>query len=232
MKKFILVLILVFLVFISACKTQTKDLEEMKNYLTTEDSVKIAYNFQKADSSKGVILIHMLGRDKSTWNNFISKLKDYNVIAIDLRGHGSSDLNYNSFSDSDYNNMIKDVKAAKLFLKEKGINQIAIIGASIGANTALNYAVTDSDIKTVVLLSPGLEYHGVKTSDSIKKLKVPVLIVVSQEDSYAYQSSVELNNKAISKKELKVYNNKGHGTNMFSGTDLNKVILDWLASNF
>lgn len=89
-----------------------------------------------------------------------------------MRGHGKS-VNQNgtfqSFTPNDFNKMKLDVKAAKQFLvTQKGINpkNIAIVGASIGANVALKYAAVDPSIKAVVLLSPGLHYKGV-----IKEMK-------------------------------------------------------------
>jgi pimeloyl-ACP methyl ester carboxylesterase len=60
-----------------------------------------------------VILLHMLGKDRSTWSNFASTLSQkegYAVLSIDLRGHGESvkqnngnALSFQSFTPDDYN---------------------------------------------------------------------------------------------------------------------------------
>ncbi len=131
-----------------------------------------------------VILLHMLGKDRSTWNAFASTLSqkgDYAVLSIDLRGHGESvkqnngnTISFQSFTPDDYNKMVLDVKAAKQFLitnKSANPNNISIVGASIGANVAINYAAIDPTIKSVVLLSPGLNYRGVSTEEAITKYK-------------------------------------------------------------
>ncbi len=42
-----------------------------------------------------VYLVHDLGKDRTVWNEYAAELQkeDYNVLAIDLRGHGGSTLN-------------------------------------------------------------------------------------------------------------------------------------------
>lgn len=210
----------------------------------TEDGVTIVGDYYKSanPNSKPVILLHMLSRDRKSWTDFPNQLKEkgYSVLVIDLRGHGKSNnldgkiINFKSFSESDFNNMVLDVAAARKFLQEQeniSKSKLAIIGASIGANVALNYAA-ESTVDAVVLLSPGLDYRGVDTSQSIKKFKNSLLIVASEEDEYSADSSKTLFNSSVAKKELKIYNNAGHGTNMFSSTDLSEFILNWLAKSY
>jgi alpha-beta hydrolase superfamily lysophospholipase len=203
--------------------------------LTTQDNIKIAGTYYRADSEKGVILLHMMNKDKSTYDAFAKKLveKGYNAIAIDLRGHGESDLDWKTFSEEDFKNMILDVKAAKEFLAEKDITKFAIVGASIGANIALNFAVEDNGINAVVLLSPGLDFRGFKTSETIKQFTKPILIVAGKQDTYSYNSSVELKSSSPSSiKELKIYDSKNHGTDLFKDTDIMDYSLNWLDKNF
>jgi len=200
--------------------------------LQTEDNLNIVINFYEAESDKAIILLHMLGRSKEDWNNFANSLvkKGYNALALDFRGHGKSDGDVNKFTEENFNKMILDIKEAKNFLASNGKKKIAIIGASIGANAALNYAVTDKDIKNIVLLSPGLNYKGVKTDETIKEYKDSALIVASEDDPYSFGSSKTLN--SLNKdSELKTYKKGGHGTRMFVVTDLENVLLEWLEKN-
>ena len=202
--------------------------------LRTEDNLNIKATFYKGNKEMpSIILLHMLSKSRTDWNEFAVELQKlgYNVVAIDLRGHGQSDLNWRSFSDSDFNKMVFDVKAAKEYLTNGGVgDKIAVIGASIGANIGLNFAAQDSSIKTIVLLSPGLDYRGVKTEQAIKQFTNPVLIVASEFDSYAADSSRAL--KSLSQNStLKIYDGSLHGTNLFGKTDVDKVIADWLNKN-
>ena len=198
--------------------------------LKTEDNYNISALHYKANGNS-VILLHQLGKTKESWSNFAEYLQknNYDVLALDLRGHGESDGNLNKFKEQDFNNMEKDVKAAVAYLKK---DKLAIIGASIGGNLALNYGSKDNDVKAIIMLSPGLDYRGLNTEINANKYNKNSLIIVSQEDSYSYTSSNTLLSLLKGNKQIKVYNNIGHGTNMFVNKELNKVILDWLNFNY
>jgi pimeloyl-ACP methyl ester carboxylesterase len=200
-----------------------------------------------------VILLHMLGRNRSDWNDFASTLtnknNDYAVLSIDLRGHGESTsqngntiISFQSFTPSDFNKMVMDVKAAKQFLvTQKNINpnNIAIVGASIGANVALNYAASDPSIKAFVLLSPGLDYKGVTTSDAVKQYKGPIYIATAGKDQIAGNDPRTLCNEIINcanNNRLHIYqDSNSHGTDMFSDSSLQPpltLIVSWLNATF
>ena len=217
--------------------------------LTTSDDVKIKGTLYTASGEKAVILLHMLGKDRKTWDGFARELQkaSYTVLAIDLRGHGESleqgngRINYNSFTDKDFNEMIKDVEAANQYLKEAGkYNLIALVGASIGANLALKFAANDPDLLTerervfeyqrkIILLSPGLEYRGVNIEQDNLIYEGPLLIVASEDDSYSAQSSKQLAEKSRGKVKLQMYTNAGHGTNMFAAQpELVGFLIDWM----
>jgi len=211
--------------------------------------LKVVSNASNYSKTPTVILLHMLGKDRSTWNTFASTLSQkegYAVLSIDLRGHGESvkqnngnTLSFQSFSPDDYNKMVLDVKAAKQFLitnKNANPNNISIIGASIGANVAINYAVMDPTIKSVVLLSPGINYRGVSTEQAITKYKNnSVYIAATEGDSEAADSSKILCEKINCDGNLKIYSagSNSHGTNMFSDQLLNPslqdLVISWLA---
>lgn len=198
--------------------------------LTTEDNVKIAYTYNKV-SDKVVILVHMLNKNKESWNDFASKLQENGIstIAIDLRGHGNSDGDWEDFSEKDFNNMVLDVKAAKKFLEEQGFAEFYVIGASIGANTALRYAASDSSIKRVILLSPSENYRGVTTLDILNDYKGKLMIVTGTQDEQSYSGSLNLDAAFNGEKELLVYDTSSHGTNLLEDyPDLNDKIIEFL----
>lgn len=199
---------------------------------TTVDGHTISYQiFASSPGSPAIILLHMLGRTRTDWDSVAKWLqgKGYTVMTLDLRGHGQSTGNWEEFTPEDFNKMTLDVAAVKSVLQHQkaDVTRLAIIGASIGANIALNYAVKDSDVKTVILLSPGLEYRGIKLDVQFNK---PFLVVASSEDKYSAQSSQQVANKN-SYAKLVMYKNAGHGTNMFGKTELAPTMLDWLKEN-
>ena len=200
----------------------------------TEDGFTISANLWRG-KKEAVLLIHMLNSKKESYNIFAEKLNKagFTVLALDMRGHGESleqnglRKNWEQFSDQDFRDMILDQKAANEFLIKEGFQLKTVVGASIGANNALNYAATDSGVQNVILLSPGLEYRGVKTEESAKTVKARTIIVASEEDAYAYGSSKALN-EILENSEFKALRGAGHGTVMFSGTTLENDLVDWL----
>ncbi len=219
----------------------------------SDDGVSLVGSYYKPsiginNSTPSVILLHMLGSDRGMWNNFAQKLSQngYVVLSVDLRGHGesikqaNSTISYQSFMPRNFKNMTLDVKAAKKYLTEErdaNPNQISIIGASIGANLALNYAASDQSIKSVILLSPGLNYRGISTLDAIMKYKNPTYIVAAEEDSESAKDSKILCEKITCAENLRIFEKTNdHGTDMLSnkmlGSKLQDIILSWLDSTF
>ncbi len=199
--------------------------------LATDDGVKLSAYYLPSDSSRGVILLHMLNSNKESYDELAKLLnkKGYSLIAVDFRGHGKSELNWRSFESADFKKMTLDVKSAHEFLAGKNISDVYIVGASIGANTAITY-VADNDVKAIVLLSPGLDYRSVGAGEPAQSYESPVFIAVSEEDEYSYESSKAIYDLVKSSdKEIKVYKNAGHGTAMFGKTDLKEKIVSWLA---
>lgn len=154
--------------------------EVSKIQLTASDGVKIAYNYYEPEGKppdKFFVLIHMMPAAKESWKEFaeLAKTKGHASIAIDLRGHGQSaggPDGYKNFSDAQHQASIKDVEAAVKFVLDKGVKpeKITLAGASIGANLALQYLAEHPEIKKGALLSPGLDYRGIKGDDLIRKL--------------------------------------------------------------
>src|SRR5574341_534646 len=162
---------------------------------TTTDGQTIAYQIYPSKAgSTPIILLHMLRRTRADWDSIARWLQrnGYTVIAPDMRGHGQSTSNWEDFTPEDFNKITYDISAMKSVLENQGadVTKLTIIGASIGANAAFNYAASDPDVKTVILLSPGLEYKGVSTANT--KFSKPFLIVASKDDEYSAQSAVQM----------------------------------------
>ena len=170
MKKLLLIL---SLLIITGCSVGVNVMHKEVS-LETEDNFEIKADYFDASSDKSLILLHQLSMTKHSWKNFAQKAqeKGYNVLAIDLRGHGVSQGDWEQFNDKDFINMILDVKAANNFLKEKyPKTKIAVIGASIGANLAIQY-LAKFNISTSIALSPGINYRGLDISKEIKLWKL------------------------------------------------------------
>lgn len=212
--------------------------------ITTKDGVQIVGDYYPAgaENAPAVLLLHMMPSTRKSWVDFSEKLNEVGMsaLAIDLRGHGDSlnksdgtYLNYKNFSNAEHQWSMYDVEAAVDFLKQKGAEKIFVIGASIGANLALQYAAEHSDIRAAVLLSPGLDYRGILTADLPPQLRAgqAAYYAASSEDSYSADSVRTLYQKTPEavKKEEKIFDNAGHGTDMFTHEpDFEGQIISWL----
>ncbi|MFH0702128.1 MAG: alpha/beta fold hydrolase [bacterium] len=200
------------------------------------------YISKNKENSPVVILLHMLGKDNSSWNKFIPLLLNngYAVYSVDMRGHGKSvetlDKKSNYFqtmTDGNWLKMPDDVSDLINFIsKDKTVDSsnIALIGASIGANSAIIAASEHPDkVKTTVALSPGLNYRGIEILKSAENLKTPILIATSQNDDYSYKSSNQLNKAVKVEHDLLIYEGNEHGTNLLNQSEeLMSKIISWL----
>jgi len=191
----------------------------------------------------GVLFLHPMRGKRQDWGSLLAELlrRGYALLAMDLRGHGESTkgkegkvYDHRSFEPSEFPAMVGDAEAALAYLKGRpGVDseRIAIVGASIGANAALNAAAKDPAVKSLVLLSPGLEYHQIKTEPAMEQYgSRSVLLVASHEDSHSAQTVQTLEGLAKGRREVQMYGGAGHGTNMLGKTEgkLQTRILDWL----
>lgn len=190
----------------------------------TKDNVDIVGDYYYANSFRGVLLLHMMPADKKSWAMFAEKLVSagFQALAIDLRGHGESQGGpdgYKKFDDASHQASIHDVQAGAEFLRAHGVTDFSLCGASIGANLSLQYLSEHPEAMSAVLLSPGIDYRGVKTDVCAARLKEPqrVYFVASDEDRYSYESVDALvkNLPRAVVHEAKFYKNAGHGTAIF-----------------
>ncbi len=192
-------------------------------FFLTEDGVTIAGDWYSSDGDRFALLLHMMPATKESWATLAERLVEQGIscLAIDLRGHGASTnggaLDYHAFSDAEHQASVKDVEAAFAFLESKGATaeNTRMLGASIGANLAINFAAAKG-MPVVVALSPGLNYHGVKTADAVRALRQgqQVLLVASDDDTESAEGSALLHSMNPSRALLLVRNGVGHGTRM------------------
>ncbi|KQC09826.1 MAG: hypothetical protein APR62_13140 [Smithella sp. SDB] len=119
------------------------------------DSVKIACLMGKSDSGahkKSLIFIHGSGGDHTAWLNQYAQLKEkYNTAMIDLPGHGRSEGSGESHV-KDYGIWINKL------LDALALNEPILVGHSLGAAIALQFAIDHSEkITGIVCLGGGMK---------------------------------------------------------------------------
>jgi alpha-beta hydrolase superfamily lysophospholipase len=199
---------------------------------TAPDGSTIAATYYESSNRSGpaVVLVHMLGRSKDEWMPMAERLQDAGatVLAFDLRGHGGSSGNGSVLPP-----MVSDVKSAVEWLATRAPNRpsaIGIVGASLGANLAALAAADLAAVRAVALISPSLDYRGVRLDAAVmKKLgSRPVFLAASTDDPYALRTIQELA-AHDGAREQRVSTSHAHGTALLAADqDLASSLVDWL----
>jgi alpha-beta hydrolase superfamily lysophospholipase len=204
----------------------------------TDDGVTIAGTLYESPQrpAPAVILLHMLTRSREDWQAVADRLADAGIsaLAIDFRGHGQSTRGpAGPDGEPDLARMTLDVQAARAYLASHPdlvkLANIGIAGASIGANVAILEAAGDPAIKSLALLSPGLNYRALRAETAMQKYSPrPVLFVAATNDPYASRSVKQLSTLGAGLREIKTLENAGHGTTMLARyPDLVRMLVDW-----
>lgn len=209
-------------------------------YLTTEDEFEIRGTYFEPEDpkGKGVVFFHMLRKERSVWGRMGEKLakRGFASVSVDLRGHGESDGSWQGFSEDDFRNMIYDAQAAKGFLRDVYSDiKVSYVGASIGANLAILDSCKSGDVEACVLLSPGLDFHGLKVEDVAEDFSVPFFMIASENDYYSWSSCEKLDKYFCTpkkKREFMRLEEAGHGTNIFEADpNVQEKVIQWLEEN-
>ena len=201
----------------------------------TEDGVSIAGTlYLPGRPAPAVVLLHMQTRSREDWQVLGQKLADAGIVAlaIDLRGHGASDSAPPPGSGSPHSAMQLDIKAARAFLAARPDvigGRVGLAGASIGANLAVLAAAGDPSVRSLALLSVGLDYRGLRTEAALNRYgSRPALLVARQEDNYAMISMRRLLGHGTGTREQLVLDGAGHGTVMLARQpDIAATLVDW-----
>ena len=169
-----------------------------------------------------IVLLHMLRRAPADWDAAASQLADagFAVLALDYR------------AGEELGAYALDVRAAKAFLRarpEVMASRLGIAGASIGANLAVLDAADDPGVASIALLSPGIDYKGLRTEGAMKKFGArPALLAGSTKDPYAARSIRHLTTIGPGLREVRLTDAIAHGTVLLArDPELIPALVDW-----
>ena len=92
-------------------------------------------NYLFEGKGKTLVFIHGLSDNLLYWEFLASNLKhDYQILRVDLRGHGESELGNEEITIDTYVNDLNNL------LDELGISNVNLIGFSLGSAVALDFA--------------------------------------------------------------------------------------------
>lgn len=250
MKKFlILILILVLLAPAESFAAAKKKKVGFVNitYETKDNFVlksKLFYPAEPQPVHPVVVMLHSIGYSSEYWETLVKEFVQSGtaVLVIDLRGHGQSvyDSNFKISSWRYYSNKqfakypsdVADVlKYIAMNYKDISPTKYAIIGADIGANTAILAAEKlPNKPKAMVLMSPTRDFKGLYTPISMTNLPgIPIMSIVSAKDRYSCQEAATLKKFAQDTYDIKTYPAGGMGMLMLKvNPQMNKDIVEWV----
>jgi pimeloyl-ACP methyl ester carboxylesterase len=153
-----------------------------------------------------IYLVHDIGRDRTVWKDYASELqgKGYNVLAIDLRGHGESTksisdpnkvYDWRTMGHTDFLGISRDVTAAYQWVHGTGLDgepntdageDGSFIGVGRGGLYALNqYArMSRERIMSSVVVSPTLDCYGLDVEQVFQDFgdTRPIMLAASDGD--------------------------------------------------
>ena len=138
------------------------DSAERVDVFETDDGLRLSIGRWGAPQRGSVILLHGGGQTRHAWGASAARLADagWEVLALDLRGHGDSD--WSSGGDYALSRMARDVEGIARTLPGRPV----IVGASMGGMTAL-YALGRMNTElahalVLVDVVPRMEGSGVR----------------------------------------------------------------------
>ncbi len=137
---------------------------------TTDDGVELAGRlFGPEDARAGVVLAHMLPADQRSWYPFAERLalQGYRVLTFDFRGYCPGGDGGCSKATSRSTRRRSDLRAAVGRLRDEGVQQVGIAGASMGGTAALMVAADDPGIGAIATLSAPTALSGLAAGPDV-----------------------------------------------------------------
>lgn len=199
--------------------------------------------FSPGKPGPGILLLSMCDptTDKSEWQIVASDLQKngFHVITFDYQGFGNSEGtrpemkgSLEEVMNSWRTGWMDDVKSVYDFLvNQKNVNQdlIGVGGASCGVFMGLEFALSHSNVKTLVSLG------GPTDSTQLKKLNekynLPILIISANERSTLKWSDDLFSASKNEQTKITKYKIVTHGTKIFGfEPSIQKEIVEWFES--
>ena len=250
MKKFLILIITLLLIATTSFAANTKNNKVGYFNITyeTKDNFviksKLFYPPQKQAVYPVVVMLHSIGYSSDYWDKLAKDFVHQGaaVLLVDLRGHGQSvyDSNFKisywkNYTNKNFAKYPSDIHEILSYIATnyKNISTVnyAIIGADIGANTAVLAAESmPNKPKCLVLLSPTRVFKGLYIPIAMTNLgNTPILSVVSVSDRYSFNETHQLKKFAQGTFDIKTYPAGGMGMLMLKvNPTMSKDIVDWV----
>jgi pimeloyl-ACP methyl ester carboxylesterase len=230
---------------------------------STVDQVRVSASYGRqpaAGAHPVVILVHEVGSSAASQEWLASRVFEfllengYNVLALDLRGHGGSNLPTDGRTQdvllvSDLEDMHFEVRAGITWLRSQPSadnERMAVLGTGIGANVAyVAMGAYPEDLQAGIALSPGfwnndLEPIVIGTGlDSFTPHTMLYIVgeadtvPISETESLSYAAFASaLNSLTAEPRSLQIFGGvSSHGLALLQSPATSQLILDWLQTH-
>jgi pimeloyl-ACP methyl ester carboxylesterase len=173
----------------------------------------------------GIALGHEYHGDLCNWLPFARTLaaRGYLVLAFDFRNSGSSQYAPQLLVD-------RDMVAAAALLRAHGAQRVELAGASMGGTAALA-AGASAHAARVASLSGPADFGGVDAVAGVRKLRVPVLLLVGKGDTEFVPDVKRIDAAAHrATTTLSIQDSSAHGTALLAHGNARALLLKFLTA--
>lgn len=161
----------------------------------------------------GIVLLHELDTSLCRWLASAKEWADqgYRVLAFDGNGYGSSPFTGDLLT--------ADLAAAAAFLRQDGVTDIVLMGASMGGTAVIQAAAEITPpVAGVVSVSGPLAFSGMNAALAAATLTVPVLYISAKFDERFTDAAERMYADSTKSKDARILiiDGSGHGTPLIS----------------
>ena len=174
-----------------------------------------------ARARTGIVFAHMRPADQSSWFAFADRVagEGYLALTFDFRGYCPGGDAGCSQGEKDVSAAANDLAAAVAFLRTRGIETVAMVGASMGGTAALLVAADQGDrIAAVITLSAPQSIEGlVAGPDVLARITAAKLFVAGTGDGTAAAAAQAFSEQAQPPSRVEIVTSDDHGSDLVTG---------------
>ena len=217
------------------CGSRPHGLQAQTSWLRTSDHVRL-FSFTAGSGSTGVVLAHESPGGLCGWLPTVPTFTAHGlrVLAFNFRGFPPSASAPNRIA----HDFAPDLQAAVDALHAAGASKVFVVGASFGGAVALSVGSELHGVAGFASLSGELDLpgSGINTLAHVPRLRTPLLVVASRQDSYLDAAAAKQLIRAAGSadKQLALYPGYYHGWELLEYGPHRKVwsrLLDWIAAH-
>jgi pimeloyl-ACP methyl ester carboxylesterase len=177
----------------------------------------------------------MFPADQRSWFDFADRLagRGYRVLTFDFRGYCPGGDGGCSEGDKEIDQLWRDVLGAVAAIRDRGVTDVGLIGASMGGTASLLAAGEEGvDVAAVITLSAPVAFQGLQvTPEELSRITSAKLFLAGHADAGAAQALDALFAASVQPKRSVVLTTGDHGTDILSGNQgsaATNEIFGWL----